>query len=142
MTILPASLTRLGLVPAVREHLGNLQTTEGPQLRVETTLLDDSRFPSEVELAIYRVIQEAVNNARKHERASLIKVGIESSGGLLLVTVEDDGAGFDPEIPAKDRLGLLTMNERIAMLGGSLTIKSLPGAGTTVHLEVPLLPSS
>jgi signal transduction histidine kinase len=134
----PDSLTRLGLVPAVREYLGKLQTAEGPQLLVETKCLDDCRLPSEVALALYRVIQEAVNNARKHAQASLIKVVMEFDPRLLLVTVEDDGAGFDTEIPAKGRLGLLTMHERIQMLGGRLTIRSSPGAGTTVHAEVPL----
>jgi two-component system sensor histidine kinase DegS len=60
--------------------------------------------------------------------------------GELVVSIEDDGTGFETQVPAEGRLGLLTMNERITMLGGSLTLKSSPGAGTTVHVEVPLQP--
>lgn len=134
----PDSLTRLGLVSAVREHLSKLQTAKGPELQLEAAHFGGDRLPAEVELAVYRVIQEAVNNALRHAHASFIKVIMQIHLGQLVVSIADDGNGFDPTVPATGRLGLLTMNERITMLGGSSTITSAPGAGTTVRVEAPL----
>jgi signal transduction histidine kinase len=105
---------------------------------------DCGRLNPEVETAIYRVVQEALTNVARHARASRVSVILErrrathSPGEALVAVIEDDGAGFDvEEALARGRLGLLGMRERVEMLGGSLTIESAPGAGTTIVVEAP-----
>ncbi len=132
----PATLNRLGLLAAVRQHISSLQDTAGLQIVVKDVELDDNSLSPEVRIAVYRVIQEAVNNAIRHAQARNIGVLLAMQESCLRVTIEDDGSGFNPETPDEGRLGLLSMHERIEMLGGSLTIESSPGAGTTVFVEV------
>ena len=134
----PAALNRLGLVLAVRQHIDSLQGIAGLRIVVEDIGLEGNPLPPEVRIAVYRVVQEAVNNAIRHARARNIGVLLHRQAARLLVTIEDDGSGFDAETPAQGRLGLLSMHERIEMLGGSLTIESSPGAGATVFVEVPV----
>ena len=92
----------------------------------------------DVESTMYRIIQEALTNVAKHASASGVSVIIEHLNSHLMVIVEDDGKGFE-HVPdgVSDRLGLLGMNERVAMVGGSLQIESSPGAGTTVRARIP-----
>jgi len=102
---------------------------------------DGSRLPPRVELALYRVAQEAISNVLRHsyaERASLVMLRRPSEVVMIL---EDDGRGFDVEKPNSTdgrRLGIEGMKERITLVGGSLTIESRPGSGTTVRASVPL----
>ena len=87
---------------------------------------------------MFRIAQEAVHNALRHADAKRIEVGLDARNGRLVLTVSDDGAGFDPAAPAlrARRLGLTSMEERARALGGALTIDSRPGEGTRVRLEV------
>jgi signal transduction histidine kinase/ligand-binding sensor domain-containing protein len=98
--------------------------------------------PADVDAQLIRIAQEAVNNALKHGRASRIDVTLAYEPGQLVLRVADDGCGFDQEVvgvPAElgEHLGLLTMQERAARIGGRLTIDSTPGAGTTVEVVLP-----
>lgn len=88
---------------------------------------------------LFRIVQEALTNAVRHGRPSKVEVRMRAAGDLLELEVSDDGRGFDPEGRAHRgrRLGLTSMRERAAALGGELSIRSAPGEGTTVHLEVP-----
>ena len=85
------------------------------------------------------VAQEALNNALRHAEAERIELRMEARDGRLVVTVADDGVGFDPAAPGvrSRRLGLTSMEERARALGGTLAVVSRPGEGTTVTLEVP-----
>jgi signal transduction histidine kinase len=89
---------------------------------------------------VFRIAQEALRNALRHAAAERIEVRLEDGGGRLVLSVADDGAGFDAE--AADvrgrRLGLTSMEERASELGGRLAIESRPDAGTTVRLEIPV----
>jgi signal transduction histidine kinase len=83
-------------------------------------------------------VQEALTNVARHAQASHVGVLLECRGGRLVVIVEDDGVGCDPQTALQSgRLGLLGMRERAEMLGGSLELESTPGAGTTLFVEVP-----
>jgi signal transduction histidine kinase len=86
-----------------------------------------------------RVAQEALNNALRHADAERIELRMEPRDRSLVVTVADDGVGFDPAAPGvrSRRLGLTSMEERARALGGTLAVVSRPGEGTTVTLEVP-----
>jgi two-component system sensor histidine kinase UhpB len=100
------------------------------------------RPPPNVELAVYRVAQEALNNAVRHgRRVTAITIHLRRLRGELRCTIQDDGAGFDVEAVLKDRqhggLGLLGMRERVQSVGGSLKIESTPGDGTMVDIRIP-----
>ena len=99
-------------------------------------------FPSEIEIAIFRIIQEALTNVAKYAEATDISVVLRCRDSSLVAVVEDNGKGFDIKgiiaLPSEKRLGLFGMQERAALVGGKLTIESELGAGTTIFLEVPL----
>jgi signal transduction histidine kinase len=102
-----------------------------------------NRFNPEKELAFYRIAQEAFQNIMKHARAQKIHVALTNREGRLCLSIEDDGASFDPEKSAasaegKKPLGLLIMRERAFQQGGELTIDAAEGRGTHVLAEIPL----
>lgn len=133
----PPALDRLGLVPALTGLVGD--DGAGPQMDLEVTG-DGGRLPPDVELAVFRIAQEAVNNAVTHGRPQRIGVEFHRSGGRLRLRVTDDGRGFDPRSAGRraDSFGLTGMQERAELLGGRLQVTSAPGAGTTVELAVDL----
>jgi signal transduction histidine kinase len=94
-----------------------------------------------VELQIVRIIQESLTNVRKHARATKARVDVHRYDGQLVVSIQDDGAGFNPEVTARGefpKFGLTTMRERASSVSGSLDINSAPGQGTTVRFTMPL----
>lgn len=92
----------------------------------------------ETQTQLFRIVQEVLANARKHSGARSVAVTVAADDSKLSLWIADDGCGFDPEAVANgDHLGLHTMAERTAELGGSLRIESTPGAGTRVGVEVP-----
>jgi len=107
----------------------------------ELTIESDLRLQTSVELQIVRIIQESLTNVRKHARATKARVDVHRSEGTLLVSISDNGAGFNPEGTARGdfpKFGLTTMRERASSIGGSLDIASAPGGGTTVRFVMPL----
>ena len=138
----PATLDRLGLLPAL-EWLGtNVEKHSGIKVEV-TTLGSERRLPAEVEIILFRIAQEALSNVRKHSQATNAEVRIEFGDNRIQITVKDNGKGFAlPEtvgnMVKEGRLGLAGMHERIRLLNGSLKIDSEPGKGTTVTVEAPL----
>ena len=111
---------------------------------MEARLLVEGSVASgpEIEEALYRIAQEALNNALKHAAAASVAVRIDAEGDELRLEVTDDGQGFDPE-RVRDRggLGLVTMRQRAEGLHGTFEIVSTPGQGTTVRVQVPDQPA-
>ena len=99
---------------------------------------EEERFPPDVELALFRVTQESVNNAVKHARASTVDVELSRDPSSLVLEVTDDGVGFAADNGGGSGLGLSQMRERMAQLRGSLDIHSSPGHGTRVVARIPL----
>lgn len=134
----PASLSYLGLAAALRLLVENIQQKSGLLTNFETLGFDDQGLPPELEIALYRIVQEALTNVVRFAQASRVDVLIQRRGSQLVVLVEDDGIGFDPQqIGEGDHLGLVGMRERAEMLGGKLIIESTSGKGTTILVEVP-----
>jgi signal transduction histidine kinase len=133
----PPRLAEDGLLATVQKDLDVLGRAHG--LKADIRAHDEPRLTSIVEMELYRIIQEALNNAVRHARADSVVVDVDSDDGEVTVTVRDDGVGFDPSARAirERRLGLTSMRERAEVLGGTLTIESVPGAGTTVRVAVP-----
>lgn len=101
-----------------------------------------SRLSARVEVGLYRIIEEALENARRHSQASHVRVAIRGDGQTVALAVEDDGYGFDPSSLALQEhgtsgFGLVGIRERARLLGGSLTISSNPGYGTSIRVTVP-----
>ena len=134
----PAALATDGLAETLRKHLDVVGRTH--RLAVAVRAEGERRPPPEVEAALFRIVQEAVNNVVRHARASSVEVVLRLGPESASVTVTDDGRGFDPAARSirSRRLGLTSMKERAQAAGGRLTVESLPGAGTTVRVEVPL----
>jgi len=142
MELRPVALDDLGLEAALRRHVDGWATEVGIPADLHTRGVG-SRLPEPIETTVYRVVQEALTNVRKHARATRASVVVECRGRELVAIVEDDGVGFrtddlDAELLPSRRLGLSTMTERAALVGGRLEVESKPGHGTTVYLRVPL----
>ncbi len=125
-----------GLLIGLRRQIG--QFAERTGIVVETVTPDEEwDLPADVEMALTRVIQEALTNVAKHAKATRVAVTLEREGSVVRCTVADDGVGFET---GEDRqsFGLAAMRQRAERLGGSLTVASEPEAGTTVHCMLPL----
>ncbi len=134
----PAGLDQLGLVFALRNYLAEVDRQHPQIVEFEAVRMDGDRLPAEVEIALFRIAQEAVTNAVRHARAERVSVLIKKRDHMIIMVIEDDGVGFDFEDVIRDgRLGLVGMRERTEMLGGNLLVESAPGTGTTVVAEVP-----
>jgi signal transduction histidine kinase len=137
----PTALDDLGLHTALANYLEEWSQRSNLAIDFHSNGFLDERLGSQLESTIYRIVQEAVNNVIKHAKAKNISIILEKRGNRVLLIVEDDGIGFDAEgllkTPAKNRrFGLLGMQERVALVGGSLSIESTPGVGTTVLVHI------
>ncbi len=137
----PTILDDFGLATAVRQLVEELHN-DGWEIGYEETL-GKERLPTEVEITLYRVTQEALNNVQKHAQTTMARVALTHRGGKVRLEVTDEGRGFDPsavsgEAGPVERVGLSSMRERVALLGGELEIRSKPGAGTSLVAEVPV----
>lgn len=136
----PPTLEYLGLIPAVRELITQVRQPTGMQaeLNIEG---EERHFMPEDELLIYRIIQEALRNAWRHADAKRVNVNIRYNTRDAIITITDDGKGFvigeDLRFVKAGKIGLVGMQERADLLGGTLTIQSRPGHGTTVTLVAP-----
>jgi signal transduction histidine kinase len=136
----PTALDDLGLGAAVRLQVEKI-SDEGSEVDYEEAL-GDERLPAEVETAMFRVTQEALTNVRKHAPSARVKISLRYSNNCVHLNVRDWGPGFDPEKATDgggpgERLGLSSMRERVALLGGQLEVRSRPGEGTEVVAEIP-----
>jgi signal transduction histidine kinase len=133
----PAGPVPNGLVQALRRHLERLAARE--RLVIELEASRYSGYPRDAEEALYRVVQEALNNVVKHARASRVTIQLSQAEAGLTLTVTDNGQGFDTSAldSRPGRLGLIGMRERVERLRGALAITSAPGAGTEVCVQLP-----
>jgi two-component system NarL family sensor kinase len=134
----PSVLDDFGVSEALREYGAALQ--EQGELEVQLAIDADAKAAQpEVNVALFRIAQEAVLNARKHSRARKLAIELarEDDGEELRLEIRDDGRGFDPRAPVRGRFGLFTMRERAEACGGRLEIESAPGRGTRLRAVVP-----
>ncbi|NLI68568.1 MAG: histidine kinase [Bacilli bacterium] len=133
----PMALDDLGLFPTIKKHISSI--SEYNNIDIDLALHgDERRLDPHYEVAVFRIIQEGLQNAIKHAKASRIIVRLEIRDNLIALNIEDDGIGFDPEnINKKDSYGLIGMKERVDLLDGELTIKSEPNRGTKIVVKLP-----
>ncbi|MET3787212.1 ATP-binding protein [Methylobacterium radiotolerans] len=142
----PTALDDLGLREALATLLRDWSQRHGIRADLEF-LSEATRLPAAIETAVYRIVQEALTNVLKHARAASVSVSLEKRPGEMRVVIEDDGIGFvtedlreraSGETPAKLRLGLSGIRERLSLLSGTLTLESSPGIGTTLFVTIPI----
>lgn len=143
----PSVLDELGLIAAVEQCLRDFRQRFGIEVELEARLPPGhERLPGAAAMAIYRILQEALSNVARHAGASRVAVRVGLEDGMLVLTVADNGRGFDVagvlSGPVEGKLGLLGMQERAAVLGGRFSIHSVPGLGTTVRVALPLVDKS
>lgn len=137
----PMMLDDLGLVPTLKRYVSGFQ--EKSDIQTQLTIMGKKRrLASHTEVTVFRIVQGLLNNARDHASPTRIHVVLDTEGPMVTASVEDDGAGFDvTEVLATARqqrgLGIAGMQERVGMLGGTLTFDSAVGQGTKVTLKLP-----
>ena len=131
----PGLLREHGLAAAIDQQATRTGESTGIQIGVHLEALPD--LPGEVEIALYRIAQEALVNVARHSGATAASVTAARSGWRLRLVIEDNGHGFDPGASTR-RHGLLGMSERMALLGGQLHIDSSPGGGTAIIAALDL----
>jgi signal transduction histidine kinase len=136
----PAMLDDLGLTAAIDWHLQSF----GKRHDIRVQLLHErmnERLPPETEAAAFRIVQEALTNAARHAHATSCRIYLQGLSNTVLITIEDDGVGFDAteisQSTARRGLGLLGIRERVAQLRGTLRLESSPGKGTRLTVELP-----
>jgi signal transduction histidine kinase len=142
----PAALDELGAEPAVQALVERVRAQSGLEIELDVRLAYEGgrapyRHVPEVEAAVYRLVQEALNNVVKHAGAEHVSIRIADSDedeGQLLVEIADDGRGFDPDDPGGG-FGLLGMRERVTLVRGQLDVASRPGHGTRLSASIPVL---
>jgi signal transduction histidine kinase len=135
----PSMLDDLGLIPALQWQAREVSRNAGVRVNVVAEGVGDD-LPEEHKTCIYRIVQEALRNCSRHANAQTVRIQVQQSPGKLILSIQDDGRGFDP---ARDKgLGLLGIEERVKHLGGFFRATSELGQGTLLSVELPLLASS
>jgi PAS domain S-box-containing protein len=140
MDLRPASLDFLGLVPALNQYVKVTGERYGLNAQFKVVGLPEERMPAAMETALYRIVQEALTNVIRHAQATRVDVLLECRNEQVVLVVEDNGRGFESDQTEQvqaGHLGLVGMQERAEMLGGTLVIESAPNSGTTIVIEVP-----
>ncbi|AST93352.1 histidine kinase [Sutcliffiella cohnii] len=134
----PMALDDLGLIPTLKKYISTIEeyNKEKPSIQF-VEIGTDTRLSNDLEVAIFRLVQESVQNAIKHSRARLIQVKLEITKKKVYILVKDDGVGFDTTVKKAESFGLLGMKERVDLIGGELTIQSQPKKGTIVLIQIP-----
>lgn len=138
----PMVLDDLGLVPAVKRLIEEVTAQTGIEIHLDI-IGKETRLDSVVEVAVFRIIQEALNNSRKYANASMIKVKLEFLPEVINAAIEDNGIGFDvtelkQTLTTGEHFGIYGMRERVELLDGTFTLYSRRGGGTRIGVKIPL----
>ncbi len=133
----PMALDDLGLIPTLMKYLNTAKDNFGMPIMFKT-LGTERRLSSKLEIAIFRLVQESVQNACKHSEASKIEVKVEFQEETVVLSIKDDGKGFDVDKEREDSFGLIGMNERVELLEGRFIINSSSERGTLVLIQIPV----
>lgn len=134
----PMALDDLGLIPTLKKYLSTIENYKGSPVITYRHLGEERRLPTNYEIALFRLIQESVQNALKHAKASEIQVKSELRKNSFIATVKDNGVGFDIRNIREGAFGIVGMRERVSLLNGEISIHSKRGAGTLVIIQIPM----
>ncbi|MFC1949957.1 sensor histidine kinase, partial [Chloroflexota bacterium] len=136
----PAALDRLGLLPALEWLASDVKEYSGIEIKI-TTVGEMRRLSEQEELVLFRITQEALRNSWRHSKATSVEITVEFGTDKVRITVSDNGQGFTPpksmgDLAKEGKLGLAGMKERARLIGGIMTVRSQPGKGTDITVEV------
>jgi signal transduction histidine kinase len=131
----PSMLDDLGLIAALEWQTREVSKRSGVWVKVSADQVSDD-LPEEHKTSIYRIVQEALHNCEQHSGARNVEVAVRQEQDVLRLVIRDDGRGFDPR--RHRGMGLLGIEERVHHLGGSFTVDSTPGSGTSIEVVLPL----
>jgi two-component system sensor histidine kinase DegS len=134
----PMALDDLGLIPTLKKYLSTIENYKGSPVITYRHLGEERRLPTNYEIALFRLIQESVQNALKHAKATEIQVKSELRKNSFIATVKDNGTGFDVRSIREGAFGIVGMRERVSLLNGEISIHSKRGAGTLVIIQIPM----
>ncbi len=137
----PPILDESGVVAAIAHLVHDPAFEHGPKVEFRSRVTF-SRLAPVAENVIYRIVQEALSNARQHSQSTRIVVSIVQRGDRLRIEIRDEGVGFDPQNVSENRFGLEGIRERARLMGGKCSIRSKPGGGTAVIVQLPLAPQT
>ncbi len=139
----PAGLNEMGIIPALDAYCSEFSENNRIRVDFHSAGMQAIKLESEINIQVYRLIQEGLNNIKKHAGASLATIRLIGASPFIVLRIEDNGKGFDVEAREKlltreKRMGLRSMRERTHLLGGQMMLRSRPGAGTQVVIKIPL----
>lgn len=138
--LLPPTLEKFGLGTAIEELSNQFTQSVGPSLHVEIEGERQAHIPALIELNLFRILQELINNTWKHAQASSIHVSLNQTPDKVILQYRDGGQGFDPHAPESQKgLGMQSIQSRLQMVEGKMDLQSAPGQGVKVQVEVPLI---
>jgi signal transduction histidine kinase len=142
----PSVLDDLGLIPALNWMSENTLRPLGITTKLENQLPSE-RLPGEIEITLFRIVQEVMNNVSRHSKADLLSIRLYQENGNVVVLLQDNGKGFElprkrPRQNAGRGLGLANMQERASLVGGTIDIESTLNSGTTILITIPIIPPS
>ena len=140
LNLMPKAIDDFGLVPSLKSLFSQIEMSGGVKITFYENLRGEFRLPRNIELNLYRITQEAINNVLKHAAANHIFVQLLLHKKEIIYTFEDDGKGFDVRNPAKSSkgMGLMNISNRVMALSGISEIDSTPGKGTAITIQIPL----
>lgn len=133
----PMALDDLGLVPTLKRYIEELSKKNHTDFEFKT-FGKENRLPPAMEVALFRLVQESLNNVIKHAKATDVQLKLEFQRDRIFLIVSDNGIGFDMKQKTREGFGILGMKERIKLLEGQIVIQSAPGKGTKLFLSIPL----
>jgi signal transduction histidine kinase len=130
----------LGLVPALEWLMNDMESRQGPAAKMDISG-SRRRLSPEIELTVFRIAQEVMNNARRHSQASEVGMTLDFGADALTLVISDNGRGFNipdrtSDLALSGKLGIIGMRERARLVGGTLIVQSEPGAGTAIILRI------
>ena len=137
----PMILDEAGVIDAIEHLIAEQQENTGLRIRFSHDVRFDRLDPM-LEGAIFRIVQEALNNVKRHAKTESASVRLSDHNGELDVVIHDQGIGFDIASVASDRFGLRGIRERARLFGGDATIETTPGEGTRICVKLPIVPAS
>ncbi|MGF1670570.1 MAG: sensor histidine kinase, partial [Balneolaceae bacterium] len=135
--LMPKAIDDYGLVLAVESLVDDIEKNTGIQFYFYENL-EEVDIPYNIQINLYRIVQEALNNAYRHSKCKKIHIQLVHSNNDIILTIEDDGCGFDPKKVSKKGLGLNSMQTRTAAISGKMEIDSKSGRGTLVSVIIPV----
>ena len=136
-SLVPPSLSDIGLVESVEDLCGPLKSTHAFRIEFFHHDFNEAILPDNMKLMLFRIIQEQINNIIRHAHATIIQIGLETIEGSIILSVSDNGKGFEPA-KVKRGLGLSNIGNRADLFGGTLKIDAAPGKGCSIRVLIPL----